>query len=89
MEKEMGTQIKRKRVGSMGDSFSGKRVGEFVGEVKQELRRIDWTNKEELKLYTKIVLCSAFFFGMLIYCFDLVVQGALRGVQWVFSLFGG
>jgi len=50
----------------------------FIGEVKQELKRIDWTAKEELRFYTKVVAGSTFVFGMAIYLMDLVIQGALH-----------
>ncbi len=50
---------------------------QFVGEVKQELKRVDWTSKDELFAYTKIVVACIFAFGLSIYLIDLVIRGAL------------
>lgn len=62
-------------------AFDGKKIIAFVGEVKQELKKIDWTTKEELKLYTKLVLLSTFIFGFFVYGIDLVMRGALGGIE--------
>ena len=60
----------------------GKRVaiGSWLGEVKEEFKKITWTNKEELKLYTKIVVGATFIVGLGIYLLDLAAQGTLSGV---------
>jgi preprotein translocase subunit SecE len=52
-------------------------AAEFVGEIKAELKRINWTSPEELRTYTKIVVGATFFFGMGIYFMDLIIQGSL------------
>jgi preprotein translocase subunit SecE len=71
-------EVKKGR-STAANPISGKKMVEFVGEVKQELKRVDWTNKEELLAYTKIILMSAFFFGMFVYFIDLIIQAALSG----------
>lgn len=66
-----------------------KRIAHFVGEVKQELKKVEWTSKDELKSYTKIVLISTFLFGFFIYLIDLSIQGVLGGINFIISaLFG-
>jgi preprotein translocase subunit SecE len=67
----------------------GQKVVAFVGDVKQELRRVEWTSKEELKSYTKIVLLSTFVLGMFIYFADLMIQGFLGGFNLFFKFFTG
>ncbi len=52
-------------------------VADFVGEIKAELKRINWTSPEELKTYTKIVVGATFFCGMGIYFMDLIIQAGL------------
>jgi preprotein translocase subunit SecE len=52
-------------------------VADFVGEIKAELKRINWTNPEELKTYTKIVVGATFVCGMGIYFMDLFIQAGL------------
>jgi preprotein translocase subunit SecE len=54
-----------------------KPIFSFVQELKDELKKVTWTTKEELKLSTKVVISSTFLFGLGIYLFDLVIKGAL------------
>lgn len=62
-------------------------VADFVGEIKAELKRISWTNPEELKTYTKIVVGATFFCGMGVYFMDLIIQASLwvleSALRWV------
>lgn len=60
---------------------SGKKAVAFFGEVKGELKKVDWTSKDELKVYTKVVLASTFLFGFFIYLVDLTIQGGLFGIH--------
>ena len=53
------------------------RVRDFVGEIKEEIQKISWTNPQELKTYTQLVVGATFFFGMGIYALDLVIQAVL------------
>ena len=69
--------------------LDGKKVATFVGDVKEEFNKVEWTSKDELKAYTKIVLASTFLFGLFIYVIDVAIQGLLSGINLVISaLFG-
>lgn len=48
-----------------------------IQEIKNEVRKISWTTKDELKLSTKIVILSIFVFGFGIYFVDLIIKGFL------------
>jgi len=52
-------------------------VTDFIGEIKAELKRINWTGSEELKTYTKIVVGATFVCGMGVYFMDLLIQTGL------------
>ena len=65
---------------STSPSYSPSRVKDFVGEVKEEIQRITWTNKEELQSYTKIVVIATFLFGLGIFSIDLIIRTALDGL---------
>jgi preprotein translocase SecE subunit len=70
---------------------SGRRGGvtsmaRFYGELKEEIRRVHWTTKEELKTYTRVVVGATLFFGVLVYVVDLVCQYTVWGLA---GLFGG
>lgn len=61
----------------------------FLGDVKEEFKKISWTSPEELRTYTKIVVATTFLFGMGIYVMDLVIQAALNGLEFLMRLIGG
>ena len=61
----------------------------FFREVQNELKKVTWTSKEELKVCTKIVIGSTFVFGLGIYIVDLVIRGALSGISHLAMLITG
>jgi preprotein translocase subunit SecE len=61
----------------------------FLGDLKDEFRKISWTSPEELATYTKIVVIGTFVFGMGIYLMDLTIQGVLAGLGSLIRLIGG
>jgi preprotein translocase SecE subunit len=70
---------------------SGRRGGatrwvRFYGELKEEIRRVHWTTKEELQTHTRVVVGATLLFGILVYVVDLVCQYSVWGLA---GLFGG
>lgn len=67
--------------------ITGAKVVDFIGDVKAELKKINWTSPEELKVYTKIVVGTTFFLGMGLYFVDLFIQSFLNGlsllIRWI------
>lgn len=61
----------------------------FFGSVKQELKKISWTNKKDLAMYTKVILVSTFVVSFAIFLVDLCIQRSLQIVhlmtQWIFG----
>ncbi len=53
----------------------------FIGELKEELKKVSWTTKQELLFCTKVVLLSTLFFGLGIYAVDLLIKGVLEGFK--------
>lgn len=68
--------------------MDSKKLLQFFGDTKQEFKNVAWTPKDELLTYTKVVVCATFLFGMFIYVVDLVIQGALQGLNLFMRLFG-
>lgn len=66
-----------------------KQMQQFVTDVKDEIQKITWTNREELIIYTQIVVVATFLFGMAIYLWDLIIQAALAGLHGIVSLISG
>lgn len=60
---------------------------DFVGDVKEELKKISWTSREELIVYTKIVVAMTFIMGMGIYLVDILIQNFLHGLSTLFHWF--
>lgn len=64
------------------------RVG-FLQSMKDELKKVSWTSKEELATCTKIVVGATAFFGVGIYVVDLVVRSVLQGIHTLARLMMG
>lgn len=72
-------EAKLKKARQAGKKKKGSRS--FFGELKEELKKVSWTTKEELISSTKVVLLSIFLFGLGIYVIDLLVKGVLEGIK--------
>lgn len=54
---------------------------DFLGDIKTEFNKISWTDPEELRVYTKMVVGATFVMGMGIYTIDLLIQSVLGGLS--------
>ncbi len=77
----------QKAVGKMEakkkEAAKGREIVNFAAEVKQELKRVDWTSKEELISYARIVVSCIFLFGFSIYCIDLLLRSGLGAINFL------
>lgn len=90
----MGAEVKsmeiKKPQQTTGErALSSKRVQDFVLDVKSEIHKITWTNRDELIFYTKLVVGTTFVFGMAIYALDLAIQATLGGLNFLLHLISG
>lgn len=69
--------------------MSGKSLFSFIGDVKQEFLKITWTDKDELKVYTKVVVAFTFLFGISVLFVDVIIQQALTGLNGFIRLITG
>jgi preprotein translocase subunit SecE len=61
----------------------------YVQALKEELRKVSWTTKKELKFATKAVIGATFVLGISIYLADLVIKGCLDFISFaVHYIFG-
>lgn len=61
----------------------------FIGDLKEELKKVSWTTKPELLSATKAVVIATFSFGISIYIVDLVIKNALDLIKRIsFMVFG-
>ncbi len=63
---------------SAGDAKSTKKLTDMIREFKNELKKVSWTTKEELKFFTIVVVGTIFTFGLGIYFVDLAIKGFLH-----------
>lgn len=78
-----------KRSQSQQSAVSGKEVFSFIGDVKSEFKKISWTDKEELKTYTKVVVAFTFLFGISALFVDVIIQQTLAGFNGLIRLITG
>ncbi len=78
------------KVESLPPQVEEKKSGRsYIRELKEELKKVTWTTRDELALCTKIVVGSTFVLGIGIYIADLVIKGALNGFGAVVHLIFG
>jgi preprotein translocase subunit SecE len=79
----MGVQVEQQLSRTEAKPSQGSSPGlskiSYVRELKEELKKVTWTTKEELALFTKIVVGTTFFLGIGIYGVDLAIKGVLNG----------
>lgn len=82
-------EIKKPQQTATEQAISTRKVADFIADVKAEIQKITWTNREELIFYTKLVVGATFVFGMAIYVLDLVIQGTLGSLNFLMHLISG
>ena len=58
-----------------------KSVFVHIQELKEELKKVSWTTRDELRFSTKMVVLSMFIFGIGIYLIDFFIKGSLDLVR--------
>lgn len=61
----------------------------FVGDIKGEIGKITWTDKEELKGMIKIVVAATFLFGLSIFFVDFFIKTGLDTLSNIVRFFIG
>lgn len=61
------------------------RAGEFIGEVRSEMKRVTWPSRSEVYATTIVVIITSIFFGLYLFGVDMLFNGA---VQWILRRFG-
>ena len=84
----MDTKLESSRAAA-AKTAKARRLFDFVQEIKDELRKVSWTTKEELIFSTKAVIGSIFVLGLSIYGVDLIVKRVLDLISFaVHYIFG-
>ncbi|MDP1880328.1 MAG: preprotein translocase subunit SecE [Parachlamydiaceae bacterium] len=73
----------KKSQNNIEQAISMKKAQMFVTDIKSEIRNVTWTQRDELILYTKIVVLTTLLFGLTIYGLDLSIQTVLSGLSFI------
>ena len=60
----------------------------FIQEMKDEMKKVSWTTKDELRTCGKIVIGAIFALGLGIYLVDLFIRLVLNGIGNLVRLIG-
>ncbi len=53
---------------------------QFLREVRQELRKVNWPSRDEVVSYTAVVLVTTAFLTLLVWAVDWVISNAVLNV---------
>jgi preprotein translocase subunit SecE len=62
-----------------------KRFGNFLKDVKSELKKVTWPSKNEVTSTTIVVIAATVFFGFYLFFMDVIFSWVISRVK---SLFG-
>jgi len=55
-----------------------KRIGKFLGEVRIELKKVNWPTKREFSVFTGIVLSAVIVIGIFFWIMDSIFLAILQ-----------
>ncbi|WP_100934030.1 preprotein translocase subunit SecE [Candidatus Chlamydia corallus] len=68
---------------------TAKKQAKFAGSFVDEIKKVEWVSKDDLKKYVKVILISIFGFGFAIYFVDLVLRKSITCLDGITTfLFG-
>jgi preprotein translocase subunit SecE len=62
-----------------------RRIFSFFREVKAELKKVTWPSRNEVQSTTVVVILTTVFFGVYLYCMDLIFSWILNQVRGLFG----
>lgn len=54
------------------------RLGQYLRDVRTELKRVQWPNRREFMVYTGVVIFAVILFGLLFWGLDNIFLALLR-----------
>ncbi|MEX1012507.1 MAG: preprotein translocase subunit SecE [Waddliaceae bacterium] len=82
------TKLGKKR-SAASDAAAGANPAEWFGDIKKEFKKITWTERQELKAYTKVVIGATFVMGFAIFGIDLFIKYTVEALATVFKVLVG
>jgi preprotein translocase SecE subunit len=81
-ESGVGEEGQRRRLPKLS---LGGRIGEFYQNVKLEMRKTSWPNRNEVWNTTVVVLIAVFFFGFYLWGVDRLITLGFEALEKVFK----
>jgi len=89
MDTNKSNKAGKPQVQSVSTGKSTGKAANYFTEVKAEFGKITWTQKDELAVYTKIVVAATLVCGIGVYFVDLGIQAFLTGLEYSIRLVTG
>jgi len=71
-----------------GQSSAG-RIGQFLHDVRQELKRVSWPSASNVQNTTIITLIAVIFFAVYLFLVDQALSRLILGLDWVIEKLAG
>ena len=65
------------------------RIGQFIHDVRQEMKRVSWPTGNHVKNTTIITLIAVVFFATYLFLVDLAFSNLIIGLDWVLQKIAG
>ncbi|MCK7483111.1 MAG: preprotein translocase subunit SecE [Candidatus Moduliflexus flocculans] len=62
-----------------------KRFGNFLKDVKAELKKVTWPSKNEVVSTTVVVIAATIFFGFYLFFMDVIFSWAITQIKTLFG----
>jgi len=83
-----GPESKPVRRGEHGPSLFD-RIGQFLHDVRAELKRVSWPSANHVKNTTIITLIAVIFFSIYLFAVDQALSRLILGLDWVLEKIAG
>ena len=78
-----GRDARRERGGSGPRTGIVGRLGQFLRDVRAEMRRVSWPTAKEVKNTTIITLIAVVFFALYLFAVDQGLSRLILGIDWL------
>lgn len=75
---------------TVGEKSVEKRsIGQFIGDVREELTRVSFPSRDDVRNTTIIVIVNVIFFAIFLFLVDQGWTYALQGLEWLINKIAG
>lgn len=71
-----------------GIEHKSRSVGEFVGDVRDEMKHVSFPSSDEVRNITLIVIINVIFFATFLFVVDSIWVYFLQAIEWLFKQIG-